>query len=58
MAIIPYDPLTAILYLIVGVMLGKAWEKSRWIEKFIDAKAIKAWFGLSEEDKKETGIAE
>ena len=31
-----YDPLIAILYLIVGVMLGKAWEKSRWIEKFID----------------------
>jgi len=39
-------------------MLGKAWEKSRWIEKFIDTKAIKAWFGLNKEDKKETGIAE
>lgn len=54
----PYDPLTAILYLLVGLVLGKAWEKSRWIEKFIDTKAIKAWFGLDKEDRKERAVAE
>jgi len=53
-----YDPLTAILYLIVGLILGKAWEKTRWIEKFIDVEAIKERFRKDKKDKKDKGIAE
>ena len=53
-----YDPLTAILYLIVGLILGKAWEKSRWIEKYIDVGAIKEYFRKDKDDKKDTAIAE
>lgn len=52
-----YDPLTAILYLLVGLILGKAWEKARWIEKFIDVESIKERFGKDKKDK-DTAIAE
>jgi len=53
-----YDPLTAILYLIVGIILGKAWERARWIEKFIDVEAIKERLRKGKSDKKDTAIAE
>lgn len=53
-----YDPLTAILYLIVGVILGKAWERARWIEKFIDVDAIKDRLGKNKSNDKDEAIAE
>lgn len=53
-----YDPLTAILYLLVGLILGKAWEKARWIEKFIDVESIKERFGKNKAERKERAIAE
>lgn len=53
-----YDPLIAILYLIVGLILGKALEKTRWIEKFIDIESIKEHFKKNEENEKERSIAE
>jgi len=52
-----YDPLTAILYLVVGLILGKAWEKARWIEKFIDVESIRKHFAKDKKDK-DTAIAE
>jgi len=53
-----YDPLTAILFLLVGLVLGKALEKAHWIEKFIDVEAIRERFGKDKKDKKDRAIAE
>lgn len=53
-----YDPLTAILYLLVGLILGKAWERARWIEKYIDVESIKEHFRKDKSNDKDKAIAE
>jgi len=53
-----YDPLTAILFLIIGLIFGKALEKAHWIEKFIDIEAIRERFGKNKKDNKDRAIAE
>jgi len=52
------EPLTSFVMLIVGIILGKAWERARWIEKFIDVSAVKDRLGKGKKDKKERAIAE